>query len=180
MRPLQPIGLGLVLVLIHAGPYDLLPDPIGWLMILAGVSTLPPAVERRSLLLGMAGLAGAISVPLWWPAWAESLNNGDPSLWWAINLPQLGFVLLLGLALMQAARQDGDDGGGRWWQLVATLATLTALLPVVVFGGGVEALRVPTYVLAGGTLVTVIALCFAHSGRPWIVTEVEPARPGDA
>ena len=172
MRPLQPIGMGLVLILVHAGRFDFLPDPLGWLIILAGVSVLP--VERRSLLLGLAGLAGAVSIPLWWPDWAEALNDGDPSLWWAANLPQLVFVLVLGLSLMSAAKNADDQSAARWWQLIATLATLAALLPVLVFGGGVDSLEVPTYVLGAVTLLTVIVLCFTHAGRAWAVPD-EPA-----
>ncbi len=180
MRPLQPIGLGLLLIFIHAGRFDFLPDPVGWLIILAGVSTLPETVERRTVLLGLAGLAGAISVPLWWPDWAEALTTGDPSLWWAANLPQLAFVLLLALSLDQAARRADDQSAGRWWQLVATLATLAAALPVLVFGGGVEALEVPTFVLAAATLLTVIGLCFAHAGRSWAVAVEATAAGPDA
>jgi uncharacterized membrane protein YhaH (DUF805 family) len=177
VRPLQPIGMGLLLILVHAGRFDFLPDPLGWLIILAGVSVLPESVERRSLLLGAAGLAGAVSIPLWWPDWAEALNDGDPSLWWAVNLPQLAFVLLLGLSLMVAARRAGDQGAARWWQLVATLATLAALLPVLVFGGGVDALEVPTYALGAATLLTVIVLCFTHAARPWVVAPERAADP---
>src|SRR5690242_4549800 len=122
--------MGLLLILVHAGRFDFLPDPLGWLIILAGVSVLPASVERRSLLLGLAGLAGAVSVPLWWPDWAEALNDGDPSLWWAANLPQLVFVVVLALSLMGAANAAEDVSAARWWQLVATLSTLAAALPV--------------------------------------------------
>ena len=180
MRPLQPIGMGLLLILIHAGRFDFLPDPLGWLIILAGVSVLPDSVERRSLLLGVAGLAGAASIPLWWPDWAEALNDGDPSLWWAANLPQLVFVLLLALSLMSAARRADDQSAARWWQLVATLATLAALLPVVVFGGGVAALEVPTYVVGAAMLLTVIVLCFTHAARPWAMASEPAAADPDA
>ena len=180
MRPLQPIGMGLLLILVHAGRFDFLPDPLGWLIILAGVSVLPEPVPRRSLLLGLAGVAGAISVPLWWPEWAEALNDGDPSLWWAVNLPQLLFVLLLGLSLTSAARQEDDQSAARWWQLVATLATLAAALPVLVFGGGVEALEVPTYVVGAATLLTVVVLCFTHAGRSWAVTPETTGADPDA
>jgi hypothetical protein len=177
VKPLQPIGMGLLVILIHAGRFDFLPDPIGWAIILAGVSALPEEIERRSLLLGLAGLAGAVSIPLWWPSWAEALNDGDPSLWWVANLPQLGFVLALALSLMGAARRSGDDSAARWWQLSATLVTLAAVLPVLVFGGGVDALEVPTYLLGAATLLTVTVLCFTHAGRPWAVAAVEPIHP---
>ena len=177
MRPLQPIAMGLLLILVRAGRFDFLPDPLGWLIVLAGVSVLPATIERRSLLLGLAGLAGAISVPLWWPDWSEALSDGDPSLWWAVNLPQVLFVLLLGLSLMAAAKEAGDTAAARWWQLVATLATLAALLPVVVFGGGVDALEVPTYAVATATLLAVVVLCFTHAARAWARPEETESPP---
>ena len=42
MTPLQRIAMGLVIVVLDTQtPWDLLPDVLGWLLVLAGVTVLP-------------------------------------------------------------------------------------------------------------------------------------------
>ena len=43
MRPLQSIAIGLVIIALRAefGGYDALADPVGWLLVLLGVRSLP-------------------------------------------------------------------------------------------------------------------------------------------
>ena len=44
MKPLQSIAMGLVIIALKAwvnGEYDVLPDPIGWLLVLQGLAALP-------------------------------------------------------------------------------------------------------------------------------------------
>ena len=52
MRPLQSIAMGLVIIALRAefGGYDALADPLGWLLVLLGVRTLPVEPERRRTL----------------------------------------------------------------------------------------------------------------------------------
>jgi hypothetical protein len=170
--------MGLVVVGIHAGTWDLLPDPLGWLLVLYGVLGLPRDAAYRTGLLSLGGLALVAAGPLWLPTVVARLDDADPSLRWAVNLPQLGFLVLLGWAVAELARRGGDTSAFRTWRTVATFAALCALLPILVWGGGVASLEVPSYVLASLTLLAAIVLAFAHSGRPWAVAP-RPATPDD-
>ncbi len=76
MRPLQSIGLGLVLVVLDASVgdpgLDLVPDPLGWVLVLLGVRRLPARIGHRSLLQGVAAVAGLVSLVLWVPPLAAA------------------------------------------------------------------------------------------------------------
>jgi len=170
MRALQAIGMGLLIVLVRAGTPDLLPDPLGWLLILYGVRRLPTDLPQRTGVLVSGVLAGAVSVPLWVPPLAERVLAADESLQWAVNLPQVAFVTLLATGLGMRAGDRGDSAARGWWFLVATLSALAGLAPVLVFGGGVDALEMPAVVVAGAVLLTAIILCFVHASRPWADT----------
>lgn len=178
MRALQAIGMGLLVVAIRAGEPDLLPDPLGWLLVLHGVRRLPAGLAGRGWLLLLGGLALLVSVPLWLPATATAILRADPALQWAVNLPQLGFLLLLARVLAARAGEHGDRPAKGWWGLVSTTVAVAAVLPVVVFGGGVTELESPALVMATLVLLTVIVLCFSHSGRTWLHDAgVEPGTP---
>ena len=58
VKPLQAVAMGLVIVLLGAtvSGYDLLADPVGWLLVLVGLATLPVPGPR-----GAAGPRGAQS-----------------------------------------------------------------------------------------------------------------------
>lgn len=170
MRALQALGVGLLLIALRAGPTDLLPDPVGWLLVLVGVRRLPHDPRRRALLV-LALLALVASVPLWVPATADRILAADQSLQWAVNLPQLGFVLVLGSVLGRRAGAAGDRGARGWWYAVATGTAVAAVLPVLVFGGSVAVLETPALVLAGLVLLVAVVLCFVHAGRPWAVAD---------
>lgn len=178
MRALQAIGMGLLVVAIRAGEPDLLPDPVGWLLVLHGVRRLPRDLPGREALLVLGGLALLVSVPLWLPTTADAILRADPALQWAANLPQLGFLLLLARVLARRAGEHGDRSAKGWWGVVSTVVAIAALLPVVVFGGGVTTLESPALVMATLVLLTAIVLCFSHSGRRWIRDAgVEPGTP---
>ena len=170
--------MGLLIVGLRVGEPDLLLDPAGWLLVLYGVVRLSPGVERRSLLLGLAALALVVSVPLWWSTTRDEILAADLSLQWALNLPQLGFVAALAVTLASLAGGADDTGAQRWWRLMTALAVLVALVPVVVFGGGVAQLATTAAVLSSLVLLSVIVLCFVHSGRPWVL-EPAPEMPPD-
>ena len=176
MRPLQSIGLGLVLVVLDASAgepaLDLVPDPVGWVLVLVGVRRLPAHVGHQRLLQGAAAVAGLVSLALWIPPLAGQVRVLDESLRWVLDLPTPGFVLLLAVAL---ARATGDDRPARtWWRAVAVGAALTMVLPPVVYGAGAVALALPAVVIAVATLVAAAVLCFTHAARGWAHDAVAP------
>lgn len=174
MRALQAIGMGLIVVLVRAGSPDLLPDPLGWLLILHGVRRLPTDLPYRTGVIALGALALALSLPLWVPAVADRVLAADPSLQWAVNLPQLLFVILLATALGLRAAEHNDPAARGWWFLVATLTGFAAAAPVLVFGGGLAVLETPALVIAGAVLLTAVVLCFVHAGRPWVARQKTP------
>lgn len=170
MRPLQSVGMGLVIILIRApvgDGYDALPDPIGWVLVLVGLSALPAGWPRRRELLGAAWLAAAISVGLWFPAVPDALADTHSSLTWAANLPQLGFATLLSLTLGRRAAEAGEAPAALWLRLAAAGFVAAAILPVLDLGGGVSGADVASVVTAALTLIFLVALLFRYSGRPW-------------
>ena len=123
MRPLQWIGLGLVLVVLDASVgdpgLDLVPDPLGWVLVLLGVRRLPARVGHQPLLRAVAAVAGLVSLALWLPPLAGQVRVLDESLRWVLDLPTPGFVLLLALALApppehRTTTARPGPGGGRW------------------------------------------------------------------
>lgn len=169
MRPLQSVAMGLVVIGLSApmNGYDALPDPAGWVLVLLGARGLPGDLERRRALIALAALALAVSVPLWVPEVAEALEEAHPSLGWAASLPQLGFAALLCVVLGRRAADAEDRRAAAWAGTAATGFALAGVLPVLVFGAGVDALENPTLAIAVLSLILLVCLLFAWSGRPW-------------
>ena len=167
MKPLQAVGMGLVIVLLTAPVhgYDLLPDPLGWLLALGGLRAL--ALPQRTTLLGLAWLSFAVSCVLWIPSVPTHLDDIDPSLTWSVNLPQLATTILLTHALAQQALLAEDSPARRWLLTARTLLVVVTVLPVVVFGGGLDGLVGATYVAASLALLLLVWLLFAYASRPW-------------
>jgi hypothetical protein len=176
VKPLQSIGMGLVIVALSARArgYDLLPDPVGWLLVLHGLGRLPEPLPHRSALRTLGLLALAMSVVLWFPGLADRLEDADESLLWAANLPQLAFVALLCRALAGLA----DDAAARWLRTASVLTAVAALLPVVVFGAAQSALLGVMVVGSAAVLVLVIVLLFRYAGRPWAAPQVDQTTSG--
>ncbi len=179
MRPLQSIALGLLVVGLHAelGGVDALPDPLGWLLVLVGVAGLPEELERRGTLLTLASVAGVVSLPLWLPGWADRLHDTHPSLGWAANLPQLACTGLICLVLARRAAAAADVRSAAWLRTTFLGVVVAALLPLMVFGGGLTSLEVWSYLTASIVLLLLVCLLFACSGKPWIAPE-PPERSG--
>lgn len=169
MLPLQSIAMGLVVVAISArfGGYDALADPLGWVLVLIGLRTMSALPERRTL-LGLAGLALAVSCLVWWPAAQAWLDGEDPALRWALTLPQLGVE---GLTCWSLARRAASaaPGAARWLRLAAGAVVLVGVLPVLAFAAGSTTTEVWSYVAATLVLIWVIWLLFAYASRPWVV-----------
>lgn len=178
MRPLQSIAMGLVIIVLDTmSAYDVLPDPVGWVLVVLGVRGLPSDLPRRRTLATVALLAGAVSVPLWFPGVADGLYDTHPSLLWAVNLPQLGFAALLCFAVTRRAAAAGDAGAAAWARTTLTGLVVVALLPVLVFGAGIRSLEVPAYLGASLVLLLLIWQLFSWSSRPWITADSLPAEP---
>ncbi len=155
--------MGFVIVLLDApfAGYDGLPDPVGWGLVIAGLLALRGHLRGAETLLGVAVLSGLVSVVTYPPAVAAHL---DPSLGWLLSLPQLAFSLLTCSALAPHA----DELAGRFLALRWFFAAL-AVAPVLVFGGGVDALTTPTAVVAVGADVYFVYLLFRVSKRDFAV-----------
>lgn len=174
MRPLQALAMGLLIVALTASVagYDLVADPVGWLLVLAGTTRLD--VERRRALLLLAGLALLVSAFLWVPAVREPFLETDPSLAWAATLPQLGFCVLLCRGLGDHAKEAGDPGSVAWLRTLAVGFVVLGVLPVLTFGGGLTGLADLTYVLAAVVLLTLVVVLFTRSGRDWAADRSAP------
>ncbi len=160
--------MGYVIIALYArqGGYDLLADPLGWVLVLVGVRGLPDPIARSTLLY-VGALALVVSLPLWVPAVLEAVTAEDESLAWAADLPALAFAGLLFHQLGQAAQRAGERTAMTVLQGLVTLTVVVAIAPVLVFGAGLDALAD----VAGGTgqllsLATVVVL-FTYSGRRW-------------
>lgn len=175
MLPLQSIAMGLLVVALSApvgGGYDVLADPLGWVLVLLGVRALP---EGRGLLAALGGIALVVATALWFPAVREPLVGGDPALTWGVNLPQAAFTAALLWTLRAGARAGGDVRARNWLTTALAAVVVTALAPAVVFGGGqgdTAALAGATYVAAGFAIVLVIVLLFAYAKRDWVTSGV--------
>ena len=169
MRPLQSVAMGLVVIVLSAPfhGYDALPDPLGWALVLVGVNALPVDLTHRGNLFGLAAVAGLVAAVLWIPSVHSGLEDADPSLAWAASLPQIGFTILLCHALVALAGEAGDAKATRWLAFTRTAAIAVGLLPVLVFGAGVDSLELTSYLAAGVVAVLLIWLLFTYSGRPW-------------
>ncbi|MBZ5738148.1 hypothetical protein [Nocardioides mangrovi] len=173
MKPLQSIAMGFVIIALSArvGGYDLLADPVGWLLVLQGFGRLPAALSHRPTLSTLGFVALVMSVVLWFPGLADGLENTDESLLWAANLPQLAFVALLCRALSGLT----DGSAYRWLRTASVLTVVAALLPVVVLGAGESSLLGVMVVGSAAVLVLVIVLLFRYAARPWAQPDVDAA-----
>jgi hypothetical protein len=179
VKPVQAVAMGLVIVLVGApvNGFDLLADPLGWLLVLVGLAATPPA--RRVGLQALATLSLAVSAVVWFPAARDALNVTDPALAWAAGLPELLTVILLAQTLAQAARAAGDQPARSWLQTSRTLLIGVAVLPAVVLGGGFDSLDTALGVAGSLALLLLIVLLFRYAARPWALQEPVPATPND-
>lgn len=177
LEALQGVRLDGAGDVVPGSGYDLLPDPLGWLLVLFGVGLLPREAPRGALPL-VGTLALVVSTVLWFPAAAQALAAVDPSLGWAASLPALAFAALLFRQLARSAQGTGDRTAATVLQGLVTLTVVVALLPVLVLGAGWGGLED----LAGGSgqllnLAAVVVL-FSCAGRSWAAApQPTPASP---
>jgi hypothetical protein len=166
VTPLQKIAMGLVIVLVDAlfGGYDGVPDPLGWVLVLAGLLPLRGLLGTPAL-VPTAVVCLLVSLATYPPEVADRLS--DPA-GWALSLPQLVFAFLLCTGLIPRT----GAAAGRF-RLLRWLFVVLALAPVLVLGGGVEVLREPVAFLVVAAQVYLVYLLFRCSG------EVETLRGGE-
>lgn len=181
MRPLQSVAMGMVIIVLSARVhgYDALPDPVGWVLVVVGVVALRTALPHRTYLLAFAGLAGAVAVIVWFPGVTDRLYAGDTdnsaSLAWVVNLPQVVFSALLCHDLAGRAAAAGDGAAARWLGLTRSALVLVGLMPVLVFGAGLAAFEVTSYVAAAAVALLLIWLLFRYAPKGWTGATSTPA-----
>jgi hypothetical protein len=165
VTPLQKVAMGLVIVFLRAelAGVDALPDPLGWVLVLAGVWALRTALRSADVLIWVGVLAALLSVVLVVPAVDDRL---PPSGQWGASLPQTVFCLVLCGSLAELARSAGGARAlrARHLDLLRWVFLAVGLGPVLVYGGGVDALAPPLAALAVLANVALVYLTFALSG----------------
>lgn len=161
--------MGYVFIALYArfSGYDAYADPVGWALVLYGVHRLPADLPSRTGVRYLGWLSWLVSIPLWFPAVVDRLEDADESLAWALDLPQFGFGLLLCLSLARSAVPDDDLRAAKWLQLLAALIAVVAVLPVLIFGGGIDELEDPASLAVQVTYIALVWLMFQYSGRVW-------------
>ena len=168
--------MGLVIVLVPANfprdphPawrfYDALPDPVGWVLVLAGVWALARHAANRLDLDPLAGGCGrgqrAAVVPAGEPPAGAGVQPAiEVSFQWFVALPQTLFSLLLvahDRPGQRSTRSPADTFvAGRFGVLTWGWSACWCC-PSVAYGGGVEALEDPTLLLIGLVNVAVVLL----------------------
>lgn len=202
-RPLAVAGWGLLLVGLdlEVNGLDVLPDVVGWVLLLVaalrlaevvpGTGTTPtdrePGRRRLAVLTAVAaGIAGALSLP-----WAPQTTP-------AFVAEVVGVGLVLRLVAVQAAHGGDAQASARWnrrlgaWVVAATglvLAGASPGLPLLLGAGSpgtggalavegsVLVLAVVLVVVLLGTLLVATVGLFRDSWRPWARPPVVGAAP---
>ena len=154
--PLQKVAMGLVIVLVDAlfAGYDGVPDPLGWVLVLAGLLPVRGLLAAPGL-VPTAAVCLVVSLATYPPQVADRLT--DPA-GWALSLPQLVFASLLCTALVPHVGPVAPR-----FRLLRWLLVVLALTPVLVLGGGVELLREPLAFLSVAVQVYLVYLLFRCS-----------------
>lgn len=169
-KPLQLIGLGLLIVLLdpRLAPVDVLADWFGWSLVLLGSWVIGRDLPSRNLILGAGAAALATSVATWPFTWADRLTEQEDAVQWAATLPELAWTTLFCLALSGISRAS-DPGGSFWWKYLAGMSIAAAVLPIFIHGGGIDGLATFYVVVRAFALFMIPAVCFWHAGRDWAV-----------
>jgi hypothetical protein len=191
MSPLQRIAMGLVIVVLSAPlpadpspswrQYDVLADPFGWLLVIAGTFALARLDRGFATVRLLALLAGAASVVLWFPQVSHLLEDSGA---WAASLPQIAFCLLLcrEIGVRAGGRTPPDHQAERRFGLLVWGFVLVAVLPVIALGGDVVQLQNATAVVSMLVNLALIWSLFGFHRREWLggpgPLEVQPRRPG--
>ena len=109
---------------------------------------------------------------------SSTVADAEPALRWALDLPDLVFVLVLARALQRLARGTDPRTAGRM-RGIATASAALAGVPVLLFASGAEVL-LPWATLAVQLLwLWLVWNLFAVHGRDWLRADPDPdVRPG--
>ena len=96
--------MGYVVIALYArfNRYDVYADPPGGPWWSTAYTSSPPTCPHAGAYY-LGWLAGLVSIRLWIRAVIDAFDDADPSLAWAVELPQFAFGALLRLALSNAA-----------------------------------------------------------------------------
>lgn len=177
MSPLQKIAMGMVIVVafayLPADPqpawerYDVLANPLGWVLVLLGVLALARTDEAFESLRWPALVAAVVSVPMWFPQVEHRIGGSGQ---WFASLPQILFCLLLARAIgVLATQQSPSDRyvATRFGLLVWGFA-VAGVLPVLTLGGGLSELEGLTRLVATLVNVAFVYLLFRVHRREWL------------
>jgi hypothetical protein len=125
--------------------------------------------------VAVALVAMVTSIALWPAAWNDRLLDLDPALVWAISMPGLVWSILFCLAIAYLAQ--GDLMAGLLWKYLAGGFVATAVLPVIVLGGKVDALEGTYAAISTLAQLALFVLALVHAWRPWaMIPASSPAR----
>lgn len=183
--PFRQVALGLLIaaLAVRVDGVDVIVDPLGWLLVIGGSQRLGGDPRTRSRVTTAAVVAFAVSVPLAFPAVLDTLADADPSLAWAVSLPQIVVLLLLALHLIATAQEAGDVDAAAWWRWVRTGTIVIALAPAVLFPARSPELIGLGVFLALVTFVLAVVLLWIQAPRSWaivsgpVISAPEPPSP---
>lgn len=184
MKPLYLVALGLLLIILKPTDleWDIYPNPVGWLFVLIalyGLRQARPLRWARPLLL-MALAALVVDSVLWWPSATEWLEDAEPALGWAANLPRFGFFALLCTELAQTAAPAGDRRAAGWFSWTGILMIAVMLAPILVFGAGWSDFGPVAEGAAQISQVLLLVLCAVYGSRTWAGAPQPPAEADSA
>jgi hypothetical protein len=171
MMPLQNVGMGLVLTVVDpvVRGYDAVPDVLGWVLVVVGLRELRHQTALAGT-LAAALVAGLVSVALLRPGLIVDLPASTG--WW-LSLPQIAFSVLL-CGAVAALLPSHDPLAARFLRLRWAFVVAGAG-PVLLYGGGVDALLVPLAVLT--VLANLYLIYLVFRAAPTGTGATRPSRP---
>lgn len=159
MTPLQKIAMGLVITLVDviAAGYDVIPDVLGWVLVVLGLRELRARISVATL-IPMSVLAGLVSLVGFLP---DLLEDIPESTGWLISLPQIvvSYLLCVEVAGLVSPPLSSRLRFLRWIFVIAAVG------PVLLYGGGLDVLTVPLALLSVAANVYLVYALFRASGE---------------
>lgn len=150
---MQTIAMGLLIIVLDvpATGWDWIADPLGWVLILLGLSAIREVVPNHRGLAITAWVCLAVSVIIYPP---DSVATLDDSLGWVFSLPTVVWCFL-----MTDSLHDVAEGGRRTTLLwLRHVFVLVGVLPLLVYLAGLDWLTVPAAVVAVAANIALLYL----------------------